>query len=113
MGGFTVECDGEFIEMPFDRKPDGLNARRPFSKQCHARMDENRFKLGFEKHCVSTVYGKGRYCHAGLLWARPDHALRFISSYTSTRQTAAAPREQENIRNYKAGQTNETAAAGK
>jgi hypothetical protein len=65
LGGFTIECDGEFIEMPFDGNWMVSTLEGRFPNSVMLRIDETRFKLGFEKHCVSTVYGKGRYATLG------------------------------------------------
>jgi hypothetical protein len=60
MGGFLVECDGEFVQMPFDGdwQVDDLEGRLP--DRALLQMDETRFNRGFESQAAWTQ-GKGNY----------------------------------------------------
>lgn len=60
MGGWMVECDGEFVTMPFGEGWDVPTLEGRFPNRVMLRMDEDHFKRGFEKHAI-WAHGKGKY----------------------------------------------------
>jgi hypothetical protein len=125
MGGRIVQCDGEFVTMPFDGDWSVPTLEGRFPNAVMLDMDEARFKSGFVPHAIWTL-GKGEfaslsYCGQGLtiqryptleaaIWAKRTIdgsgcgggcvKVHFIIHIDPTNSRAA--QEQENIRKYKA-----------
>lgn len=60
-GGWRVQVDGEWVVMPFGGNWMVPTLEGRFPNEVLLRMDEDRFKTGFEGHAIRAIHGNGEY----------------------------------------------------